>query len=163
MWVIFGTSPPAARPSVRLSSSSVSPAWSLQKRLRHPPQTFFPPSSCVRVPSSSCHRVEAGARALHIAKPPLVGPLRCSFWPFCIRQDETLKKIRLQEGAPIFFFKSPSPFYRQHQKRATITSAAVCAEKHLVGVVDYCEDGLKPWAGGQSYGWVFLILYPGCT
>lgn len=89
--------PPAARPSVRPRLERVSRAWYSRKPLSPtpaaaPPRRPFFPSSCVRAPSSSCHRVEAGARALHIAKPPLVGALRRSFWPFCIRQDETLKK-----------------------------------------------------------------------
>lgn len=138
--------------------------WSLQKLLSPTPAAAPPrrpsfPSSCVRAPSSSCHWVEAGARALHIAKPPLVGPLRCSFLAILYQTGWGVENLRLTGGPPPpHFFKSPSPFYRRAPKKATITSAAVRAEKHLVGVVDYCEDGLKPWAGGQSYGWVSPIL-----
>lgn len=92
------------------------------------PRSPFFPSSCVRAPSSSCHRVEAGARALHIAKPPLVGTLRCSFWPFCIRQDETLKNTTRGVLPPIFFYYPPR-FTGEYQKRPP-SRLQLCARKN---------------------------------
>lgn len=117
---------------------------------RHPPLTFFlHPCARARAAVIELKRVPA----LHTAS------------LFCLKIMLQLLAILYQTGWDCeknenrsAFSSSIRPLTEEYHK-GTNHVCRGARWKHLVRVVDYSEDiVLKPWAGGQSYGWVSAPL-----